>query len=371
MSSNPYARYLRLVGLLTWAFVTIMVVPPAWKSGLLTSPMGLLWGACLAGFLVCFIIATRPGCGPVWFVPLIAAESILALVVIGLYPSAFLPVILVIVSGQIGRLPLAVGLTWIAVQTAALWAVLPSADSVAIAGAFFAFQLFGVFSTSIAHSEARMHQALAESNAELKVATRLLDISSRSEERLRIARELHDLLGHHLTALSLNLEVAGHLADEATREPIEKSKALTKTLLTDVREVVSRLRDQEPVSLSAAAASLRDVVDRPAVHLDLESDLAVSDPAIARVALRALQEIVTNSVRHSGARNLWLTLSTEHDTLAIGARDDGAGTDDIRFGNGLRGMRERVEEVSGTLTVSSMRGRGFEVQVRIPLEATA
>ena len=86
------------------------------------------------------------------------------------------------------------------------------------------------------------------------MATELLEISSRTTERLRIARDLHDLLGHHLTALSLNLEVASHLATGEANEQIEKSKAITKLLLGDVRDVVSRLRNDEPVDLGAAIA---------------------------------------------------------------------------------------------------------------------
>jgi signal transduction histidine kinase len=80
-----------------------------------------------------------------------------------------------------------------------------------------------------------------------------------------------------------------------------------------------------------------------------------------------VQEIVTNAVRHSGARNLWVTLGTDDQTLDIAARDDGAGTDHVRFGNGLRGIRERVEGVRGSMEVSSMRSRGFSVHVRLPL----
>ncbi len=88
---------------------------------------------------------------------------------------------------------------------------------------------------------------------------------------------------------------------------------------------------------------------------------------MAQVALRSVQEIVTNAVRHSGARNLWVTLATADHTLDIDARDDGEGTDQVRFGNGLRGIRERVEQARGSLEVSSMRGRGFSVHVRLPL----
>src|SRR5205814_850113 len=143
---------------------------------------------------------------------------------------------------------------------------------------------------------------------------------------------------------------------------------ITKELLGDVRAVVSRLREDEPVDLATALNALRDVIATPSLHIDLEN-VAVSDPAVAQVVLRALQEIVTNAVRHSGARNLWLRVSRDGGGLAIDARDDGVGCDRVAFGNGLRGMRERVEAVRGSLEVASARGRGFEVRVMLPLGA--
>ncbi|HKR67070.1 MAG TPA: ATP-binding protein, partial [Thermoanaerobaculia bacterium] len=121
----------------------------------------------------------------------------------------------------------------------------------------------------------------------------------------------------------------------------------------------------EPVDLAAALRSLRDAVPAPAIHVDADG-IGVADPEVARTALRAVQEIVTNSVRHSGARNLWLTLRERDRALAIDARDDGAGTDQVQFGNGLRGMRERVQQAGGTMDVASMRGRGFEVHIVLP-----
>ena len=94
-------------------------------------------------------------------------------------------------------------------------------------------------------------------------------------------------------------------------------------------------------------------------------------PNVAQIALRTVQEIVTNAVRHSGARNLWLKLATGDHALSIDARDDGAGVDNIRFGNGLLGLRERVEQIRGTFEVTSMRGRGFSVHVTLPLGGAA
>jgi len=276
------------------------------------------------------------------------------------------PVLLVVVAGQLGGLALLPAMAWIGAQTSVLVAIIWGHEEIAsFALLYLVFQLFAYFAVQIAHREASARVALAEANAELKVTSGLLDLSSRTEERLRIARDLHDVLGHHLTALSLNLEVASHLADGEVKESIVKSQAITKELLGDVRAVVSRLREDEPVDLATALNALRDVIATPSLHIDFEN-VAVSDPAVAQVVLRAVQEIVTNAVRHSGARNLWLRLSSADHTLDVDARDDGAGTDTIEFGNGLRGIRERVKQVNGSLEVSSMRGRGFSVHISLP-----
>lgn len=364
------ARNLTLVGYLTWLLVGIPSFVWQSRHGGLSSTQGITWIVCYCAFVVVFGLATRDECSERQRIALIALETILALTCIAMQPSGIPGVLLVIIAGQLGAFPMPIALPWIAAQSIALGFLAVTSDALWIVLAYFAFQLFGAFSLRIAHQESKARQALAEANAELQVATGLLDIGSRSEERLRIARDLHDLLGHHLTALSLNLEVASHLAQGEAREHIEKSQAITKLLLTDVRDVVSRLRNHEPVDLTAALHALQNVIDRPSLTLDIGHEIAVSDPAIAQVALRAIQEIVTNAVRHSGARNLWLKLGTEDRMLAIAARDDGSGTDQVSFGNGLRGMRERVEQLRGTMEVASMRGRGFEVKVRIPLEAS-
>lgn len=362
------ARNLTFIGVLTWAIIAIPAATTQWEKHVLFSSRGVAWMACYGAFIVLFVIATREDCGR-WRMPIAAVESVLALTCIALEPSGLQPILLVIIAGQLGALSTRVAVVWITVQTAILWFVTSSSSmSVWLVLAYFAFQLFGAFTLRIAHQEFDARQALAEANAELQVATGLLDISSRTEERLRIARDLHDLLGHHLTALSLNLEVASHLAQGEAREQIEKTKALTRVLLSDVREVVSRLRHNDPVDLTAALHALQSVVDRPVINVEIGNDVTVTDPLIAQVVLRTVQEIVTNAVRHSGARNLWLKLSAEDRALALAARDDGSGTDHVSFGNGLRGMRERIEQIHGTMHVASMRGEGFEVNVRIPLQ---
>ncbi|HEX2121970.1 MAG TPA: sensor histidine kinase [Thermoanaerobaculia bacterium] len=363
-------RNLVFVGLLTWGLVAAPHVQWAMRDGMLFTARGILWLAALLAFPLCFWLATRDSCSGARQTALIAVQSALALFCVWQQPGGFLQVLLVIVAGELGRMRTAPALGWIAAQSALLGALTRDEDGWIETFAYVAFQLFGFFTARIAVEEREAKQALAEANAELRVATGLLDMNSRAEERLRIARDLHDLIGHHLTALSLNLEVASHLAEGEARAHIEKSQALTKRLLSDVRDVVSRLRENEPVDLAAAMQSLRDVVATPAIRIDA-SDLAVSDPAIAETALRAVQEIVTNAVRHSGAKTLRLKVANDDRALSIDAQDDGVGTDRVQFGNGLSGMRERIASAGGTLEVESMRGRGFEVRIRLPLARPA
>lgn len=363
-------RNLTLIGIATW--VVIAFSSAGWQRAdlhFLLSMRGAAWSGCMLTFLVAFIVATHADCEPFKRLSLAALQTMAALGAMTLLPHGVKmePVLLVIVAAELGGLALFPAMAWIAAQTAIFISFVWRYDgAVPYTLSFLAFELFAYFAVQIAHREAHARQALAAANAELKVTSGLLDISSRTEERLRIARDLHDLLGHHLTALSLNLEVASHLAGGEAKEPIEKSKAITKELLGDVRAVVSRLRQDDPVDLATALNALRDVIATPALHVDLDN-VAVSDPAVAQIALRAVQEIVTNAVRHSGARNLWLRLSTSDHTLDVDARDDGAGTDRIEFGNGLRGIRERVEQVAGCFEVSSVRGRGFSVHIALPM----
>ncbi len=354
-------RAINLVAWLTWVSVAIPSVLYEIQCDELTKPKGIAWAVCYVLFIVFYAFHERSR------MPSIAAQTIAALACCTLQASGLQPILLVIVAGQLGRYTLRLAIPWIVVQTLVIASTFPKPKgAIGIVVAYFSFQLFGLLMSRIANNEAEARQELARANAELHVATELLEMNSRSAERLRIARDLHDLLGHHLAALSINLEVARHQTEGEAKTQIEKSQAIAKELLSDVREVVSRLREDEPIDLSAAIRSLSDVIHKPLLHVEMPSDLGLKDPALAQVALRAIQEIVTNSVRHSGAKNLWLELTSTDGALTIESRDDGCGTDVVRFGNGLRGMRERVEEARGSIEVSSMRGHGFNVLVRLP-----
>ncbi|GIX40016.1 MAG: two-component sensor histidine kinase [Silanimonas sp.] len=223
----------------------------------------------------------------------------------------------------------------------------------------------------VAKQQAEAREEQRRLNAELRATRSLLADSARVGERLRISRELHDLLGHHLTALSLNLEVASHLAEGRAQEHVRQAHTLARLLLTDVREAVSAMRGDDRIDLEAALRTLVEGVPALQVELDIASPLALDDPERAHVLLRCAQEVLTNAIRHANARRLWLRLAREGDALRLVARDDGVGSESFTPGNGLSGMRERLRAVGGQLSVSTAPGQGFTIDIHIPLKVPA
>jgi signal transduction histidine kinase len=218
----------------------------------------------------------------------------------------------------------------------------------------------------MAASEGRRGRELARVNAELQATQELLADSSRMAERLQISRELHDTLGHHLTVLSVNLELAKQTVEGRAAEPVQEAQAVTRLLLSDVREVVSSLREDRPVDLRRALETLAAGTPEPRVHLSFPDLLDIRDPSQAHALFRCVQEAITNAVRHSRARNLWIELEKEENGIALRARDDGRGTVSVRAGNGLQGMRERLEEIGGRLEIESRPGQGFSLRAWTP-----
>ena len=276
-------------------------------------------------------------------------------------------------------LPYFIGATstwiWIVVQTAVLFVVirtdLTAVDGITFALAATGFQVFLAASSMLAISEGRARSNFARVNAELTATRDLLAESSRTAERLRISRDLHDTLGHHLAALSLQLDVASRLSEGKVAEHVQRAHAITRLLLSDVRNVVSSLRDSSQLNL---AESIRALIRQPldaSVHLTLPDTLIVEDPARAEALLRAVQEILTNTTRHAHARNLWIDLAEGDGGVVLTSRDDGHGTDAIVLGNGLNGMKERFEEQGGRVEVRSGRGDGFHVRAVLPLPSSA
>lgn len=285
-------------------------------------------------------------------------------------------ILLLVVAGLVPwMLARTAAVAWLFGQNVALAFVIAKlpgssyADASVGAGLFLSISVFAYVSSYVALRQHAARDELRKVNSELRATQALLAENTRIAERVRISRELHDLVGHHLTALTLNLQVATHLVEGKALEHVQQAHSLAKLLLADVREVVSDMRDDDKVDLAAALKTLVEGVPQPRIHLDLPSEVAMTDPGRAQVLLRCAQEVVTNSVRHSEARNLWIRLRPEGDSVELRARDDGRGVEEFVPGNGLIGMQERLRSLGGTLDVITAAGKGFALRARMPLEA--
>jgi len=376
--TEPYRRLLRGGGVAVWLAVGLPVVAfaalfPRNDRELVPT---VAWVASWLLFGAAFVLATRRRVGPerrAESLSLAAGESAAVLSLVALPPCFGLEgSLLVLVALQLGALlPRGAAAAWIALQSAALlgimWLHWGWHWAVVLAMAYVPFQLIADGATRLLIGEVEARRREAAARAELAATRELLDQSVRLHERSRIARDLHDLLGHNLAALSINLEIASHFADGEAATRIETAQSVTKLLLGDVRGAVDALRDDGGIDLPAALRKLADGIPRPQIHVDVPPDLAIGDPAAGEVVLRCAQEIVTNALRHAGADNVWIEVERRGESVAIRARDDGAGASTVASGRGLTGMRERLEQRGGTLEVETAPGRGFRLTAALPL----
>jgi signal transduction histidine kinase len=370
-------RSLRLAGFGLWALSGLpMSVTLAQNPVLLTATRYRLWLGCFLVFGAAFAVTgwtARPWQSRRIQVTSLAIQSSAALVMIGLVCSGQEGSLLVIVAAQLGwLLPLPVALGWILAQATMMCAMLaltmPRQLTVALMTIYLGFQVLAFLSCFLTAREAAARANLAEANRELRATRELLTNTTRLAERERLSRELHDTLGHHLTALSLNLEAASHMApDDRTRRQVQRAQSVTGLLLRDLRGVVGALRGEDSIGLADALRILVDAVPKPKIHLQIGEGLPIADPVMAQTVLRCVQEIITNTVRHAHADNLWIGLSRSEGGLTIAANDDGRGVEEIHPGHGLIGMRERLEAVGGHLEVRSEAARGFQVSAWIPI----
>lgn len=379
-----HTRVLRLAGLFTWALVSLPLVYTQYapEEGVLQPAAGeavWLFVAYLA-FGGCYFWLTRGlnAAGHTsWYDRLaLLVLTVSALAVSYLSATGLGSILMMVAAGVIPwLLSRWVGIIWLVLSQLAVLPVynlilgLPLFEALLQSLLYGGFSMFIFVTSLVARQQTQAREEQRRLNAELRATRLLLAESARVNERTRISRELHDLLGHHLTALSLNLEVAGHITEGQAQEHVRQAHTLAKLLLTDVREAVSQLRESGAIDLAAALRPLTERVPSLDIHLQVDDPFSVEDPERAHVLLRCTQEIITNAVRHAGARNLWIKVERDDAEVVICAHDDGIGGDfeEIMPGNGLRGMRERLAQYGGVLDVSARPGEGFRLRASLPL----
>ena len=259
---------------------------------------------------------------------------------------------------------------WVAAQSVTLglifWASFGWVSGVSGGAAYAGFQVLALGRTWMELRERQARQQLARANAELRATRAVLAESSRVAERLRISRDLHDSVGHHLTALSLQLEVVARQLDGDVAHRIRECHAITRLLLADLRSMVGDLRGGSAIDLSTAIASLAADDAAPRIHVVVPDFLYVDTPAQANALLRCAQEVVTNAVRHATAQNVWIRVEQSEKGIEFRGSDDGEGATAVTPGAGLTGMRERFESHGGSLELTTAAGEGFALRAFMP-----
>jgi signal transduction histidine kinase len=228
------------------------------------------------------------------------------------------------------------------------------------------WQTFAFAVGYLASAEQRSRRDLEQRARELLATQQMLADSSRVAERAHLARELHDTIGHALTVLHVNLELARHLTDGRAGEAVGQAQTVGKMLMADVREIVHASAEDAAIDLRGALVTLADGASAPAIELSLPETLHVDDPATAHAVFRCVQEAITNAMRHAGASRMSVAISQDAGGVVVKITDDGRGTDALTPGFGLTAMRQRLEAVDGRVAVQAASGRGVVIEAWVP-----
>lgn len=203
-------------------------------------------------------------------------------------------------------------------------------------------------------------------NLELRYTHEEVRRLAAATERERIGRDLHDLLGHTLSLITLKLELSRRLFDRdhvAARRELEEAEKVARQALAEVRSAVTGIRATD---LTAELASARVILESSGISLEATETVPDMPQEIERNLALVMREAVTNIVRHARARAVILQIEVVGGSVRLTIIDDGRGGISSE-GNGLNGMHERLRAVDGVLRIDSPRGRGSKLEVLVPL----
>ena len=254
----------------------------------------------------------------------------------------------------------------------ALWTEMPI---------FLAGQVFIVIFTQMAVDEKRassegerLAERLEEANQRLRNYALQIEELAISKERNRLAREIHDGLGHYLTSINMQIRASQAIREtdpEHADQALEKARVLTQQALTDVRSSVSALRADPAESMPLEEMIAETIKNCEVAGVDaVFKTLGVPRPVSPQAHLtlfRAAQEGVNNICKHAQANQAWITLDyCDEDHILLTVQDNGKGSTNTDGGFGLMGLRERVHLLNGELKISSADGQGLSLEIKVP-----
>ena len=205
-----------------------------------------------------------------------------------------------------------------------------------------------------------LYRELLDTHKKLKEYTEEVRRLSIIEEKNRIARDIHDSLGHNMTALIMQLQMAEHyLKTDASKstELLNSSIKTAKDSLKGIREVVETLRGKSLLPDKTIHVLVDEFADKTGtkIKLNVDGDI-IRDYDIHTALYHILQEGMTNAVRHGKAADIWIELNYGEDNVKFSIRDNGTGADTINEGFGIKGIKERVKALNGNVEFKSENG---------------
>ncbi|MPY22531.1 two-component sensor histidine kinase [Shewanella psychropiezotolerans] len=353
---------LQLAGVGTWALVTWLALSQSLTQfELLLSGMGHLT------FLILFLLISThflSRFNPKVITGVVYSQALITLILIVFDSNMITPILLVIWASQLpGQVSKRLAIISLILINLAFYLIHSLSHESASAGftvlIYMGFQLFAYSSSQARLNEVEARMQQEQLNQQLIATRSLLSQSSQHQERVRIARDLHDILGHQLTALSLQLEVLSHKVPDEVKPDVELSKQVSKELLASIRAVVKKQRDIVGLDLTAPINAL--MTRLPGVKLKMDGLLPLTSTELAQELVLVLQEGISNAVRHGKAKTLWLSMSQKEQTLRLVLRDNGKGRSGAPIpGSGLKGMNERLAPFDGKveLKMNKLNERG-------------
>lgn len=358
------------LGMLTWGFVSFISLF-YWQSGdvnfqhrLDIRPAAVvLVCMLLTGFLAGYLWRLL-GRGYIWCGPLLQFGCLLVLM--WLFPNGLMLVLGIMLVAHLGELfkPLWCVLICILIPMVN-FLLSPVEYGLVNTALFVTLNLFALLISTRLEAERRGKETNAHLLRELKATQSLLHSTTRRDERLRIARDLHDVLGHHLTALSLQLEVANQLSQDGAQQHIRRAQELARLLLADVRAAVADIRDSNPLDIVSAIQTLIQDLSSLEIRLEVADELVITDARVAEALFRCAQEAITNVLKHSNASQCVLQLQLRNGRVSLQVDDNGHSGKAVVAGHGLTGMRERLSSLDGEL-VYNHSATGFRLIASVP-----
>lgn len=212
-------------------------------------------------------------------------------------------------------------------------------------------------------------------NIQMKDYAATLEENTKMKERNRLAREIHDILGHSLTSITTGMEACVEILGvdpELARKQLEKLLALSRKGLVDVRRSVKELK-VDRIAKSEFTQAIRDLVDDINECTPVDVNLKITGTRLKlkedeeQILYRIIQESITNAIKHGKPEHINLSVDFIAHELSISVEDDGVGCEKIEEGFGLAHIREWLEMLNGTMECRSAKGEGFKLWVSIPV----